>query len=145
MQEFYGLIVDDLADFVGEPITDEVDVKRATWCLRQAAGLVEGELAGKQFDQTPIAVQNVVISCAGRGYTNPGNYSSESADDWSGSNAPIREMGFYLTGTEKATLARFSGSSSALGSVGWSRGDVHGFGTVHVPSEGGQSFPWYGR
>lgn len=143
--DFFGLTVDDLADFVGEPIVNDVDVRRAGWCLRQAAGLVDGELSGTEFSIVPVAVQNVVISCAARGYVNPGNYSSESADDWSGSNAPIREMGFYLTGTEKATLARFSRGASRIGSVGWSRDDLSEPAIGHVPFKDGQSFPWYGR
>lgn len=147
MQDFYGLVVEDLSDFIGEPIEEE-DVKRAEWCLRQAAGLVEAELAGKEFDPglEPAGVQNVLISCASRGYVNPGSYQSESSDDWSGSNAPIREMGFYLTATERSTLAQYTSRSTGIGSVSFARGDLSANGlTGYVRDEDGILFPWYGR
>ncbi len=146
MGEFFGLTVQDLGDFVGEEISEAVDVKRAEWCLRQAAGLVEMELAGKTFPtgKIPVVVQNVTIACASRGYINPGGYSSESADDWSGSNAPIREMGFYLTGSEKASLSRIGVSSTGIGSISVAREDLQpSTSTGYVPFRSVNRFPWY--
>lgn len=144
--EFYGLTVTDLADYTGEDI-EGADVKRAQWCLRSAAGLVSVELAGARFPTgaVPSAVQNIVLACASRGYINPMSYSSESADDWSGSNAPIREMGFFLTGTEKSVLASFTATHSGFGSARVTRADLGGRGVRECVDLGGRAFPWYGE
>lgn len=137
--------VEDLADFVGEPIaSDESDEKRAAWALRLASGLVNDETGKSWEHDTPEAVIRVTVAAAARAWMNPESFASEGLDDWRGGGRPIEELGLYLTRTEKRTLARLVNSRrSGLGVMDRGREPDRPAASGYVPTPDGQPFPWY--
>lgn len=139
-----------LADWLGEPIVEAVDVKRAESVLRAASSLVRRFTdkawltdAGVVDPAMPDDVAIVTIQVAARGYSNPEGWANEAADDWRGGGRVVDEAGLFLTASEKAVLsahvaARTSGIGiisttkvSAPSTAGW------------VPTVDGPPFPWY--
>jgi len=124
--------VEDLSDWLGEPITEEVDIKRAQLALRMSSALVRRE-SGRNWlaeDQSTVAfplpddVTLVTLTVAGRGYSNPEGWEDEAVDDWRG-RRDLTEVGMYLTPSEKALLAPFAGTKfRGLGTVATTRGPV---------------------
>ena len=118
-----------LSEWIGEPITETEDIKRAARVLRYAFTLVNTE-TGRDTDYwrsegLPEDVANVVLQVAGRGYLNPESWGNEGTDDWRGGGRPVEELGMYLTPTEKRTLGRFSTRISiGFGTVQTYRGDM---------------------
>lgn len=120
--------VDDLADYIGEPITDELDSKRAMFTLRFASMLVSKE-TGKTFtDDVPDDIQLVTLGCASRAYLNPEAWTSERIDDWYGAGKPVPEAGLFLTETEKRLLWSHKPKNTGIGVISTFRGDA---GTVN--------------
>lgn len=108
------LEVESLSEWIGEPITDPLDVKRAERTLAYALTLINIEI---DRDDTywrehglPEAVSQVALQLAGRGYMNPESWGNEGVDDWRAGGRPIEELGMYLTPTEKRTIAKFAPS-----------------------------------
>lgn len=105
-----------LAEWLGEPISEEADVQRATWLLRRASTLVL-ETANRLANpwtaaNVPDGVQQIVLSCASRAYTNPESWNYERLDDWMGGGRPVPEDGLYLTATEKRSLEEYAVTST---------------------------------
>jgi|SRR5699024_1309271 len=136
--------VDELANWIGEPITEERDTKRAELCLRIASALVRTE-TGKTWDKDniPEAAVMVTLYCASRVYENREAENSTGIDDWRASRE-VMEAGAYLTASERRMLwaldkPRFGG----LGTVATTRGEVpaiHGWVPTDTPNV---EFPWY--
>ncbi len=126
--------VPQLSDWLGEPITEALDVSRAEGALRIASALVRRE-TGKTWvvsdstpaalvDPLPDAVEIVTLSAAARGYTNPEALTSERVDDAQVSRK-VDEAGVYLTASERDLLAPLAGvPHRGIGTVGTYRGDV---------------------
>lgn len=118
-----------LSEWIGEPINEPEDVKRAQRVLRFALTLINTETGRtNQYWVTevlPEDVANVALQVAGRGYLNPESWGNEGTDDWRGGGRPVEELGMYLTPTEKRTLGRFSARLSiGFGTISTYRGDV---------------------
>lgn len=126
--------VAELADFIGEPIADEVDVKRAEMTLRFASMLVRDEARQPFVTDVPDKVGLIVLACASRGFLNPEGWANERVDDWGAGGRPVEEVGMYLTGTEKRALAGFRPARSQIGTVGTVRGDFTGGAIGYVPT-----------
>lgn len=141
--------VNELADFIGEPITDEMDVKRANMVLRFASMLVTDETRTgyESASAVPEKVLLIALACASRGFLNPESWANERLDDWGAGGRPVEELGMYLTGTEKRVLAGFRPARSQIGSVGTFRGDFPGGSTRYVPTappgEPQTPIPWW--
>ncbi|MGO1607598.1 MAG: hypothetical protein ACTHXF_08985 [Brevibacterium yomogidense] len=139
-----------LSEWLGEPITEEEDVSRAEWALRNASVLVRAESGKSWTDDTgtlgevPEEVTVVTLQCAARGYTNPESWANEGVDDWRGGGRPIDELGLYLTATEKRLLAAHRPAKpSGIGVLATTRMPAPAVGAGWVPTEGGPPFPWY--
>lgn len=138
--------VSDLADWIGEPITEERDTKRAELCLRIASALVcaeTGKTWNRKKDCIPDAVAMVTLYCASRVYENREAENSVGIDDWRASRE-VMEAGAYLTASERRMLwaldkPRFGG----LGTVATTRGEIpepDGWVPTDTPDV---MFPWY--
>ena len=101
-----------LSEWLGEPITEEADVSRAKMLLRRASTIVIEEAGRLAHPWTaadvPDGVQQIVLSCAGRAYTNPESWNYERLDDWMGGGRPVPEDGLYLTPTERRSLLLYA-------------------------------------
>ena len=108
-----------LSDWLGAPIPEEGDVSRAKMLLRRASTIVIEEAGRIAHPWTPAdvpaGVQQIVLSCAARGYTNPESWNYERLDDWMGGGRPVPEDGLYLTPTEKRSLALYADASRPRG------------------------------
>lgn len=135
-----------LSEWLGEPITEEEDVKRAEWALRNASVLVRAE-AEQEWDdllEVPEEVTVVTLQCAARAWTNPEAWGNEGVDDWRGGGRPIEELGLYLTATEKRLLAKHRPAKvSGIGVLTTTREPAVPVATGWVPTEDGPPFPWY--
>ena len=142
--------VQDLADWLGEPIADNADVKRAEKVLDYASMLVR-EAAGTDFDGdgatqavVPTKVQLVTLQVAARGYTNPDSWGNERVDDWGAGGRPIEELGMYLTATERQILAEFRPRHpKGFGIMTLTRTEVEPRGNGYVPTPDGVPIAWY--
>lgn len=142
--------VTDLSDWIGEPIVEEEDTKRATGVLRAASSLVRAYAGRTWLDETdalgdvPDGVNDVVLAVAGRGYTNPEGWTGERQDDWGGSGRKVEEAGLYLTASERLVLDEHRPAKvSGIGFLATTRVDRPAPGYGWVPTEGGPLFPWY--
>lgn len=105
------LTVDDLESMIGEPINDSNEQRMAEEFLALAWVLVDTETGRDQeyweTNGVPRAVRQVVLQLAGRGFLNPESYANIRVDDFGAGGRPLKEVGLYLTPTEKAVLAGF--------------------------------------
>lgn len=140
-----------LSDWLGEPITEMGDVKRAEGVLRLASALVRRE-TGKAWatdDEPPVLVSPlpealalVTLQCAARGYTNPDGVQRERIDDHDVSYRGD-EAGLYLTASERDLLAPYSGAmNQGLSTVATSRGE-RGHWDLGLRDEERLLPPWY--
>lgn len=139
--------VDDLAAYVGEPISDEMDKSRATMLLRHASILVRDE-ARQPFDsKVPEKVLLIVLAVASRVYLNPEFFGNERLDDWGAGGRPIEEYGMHLTATEKRVLSGFRPHRTGVGSIATTRvepGDrMAGFVPTAPPGVPQTPIPWW--
>ena len=138
--------VEDLADWIGEPITEEADVKRAGLCLRIASALVRYE-AGRSWtgdgETVPDSAFMVTLYCASRVYENREAEKQSGVDDHQ-SSREVLEAGAYLTATEKRQLAKFNKPRhGGLGTVSTTRAEC-GVHDTWVPTDTpGVHIPWY--
>lgn len=143
--------VSDLADWLGEPISEDADVKRAESVLRAASALVrrfteKPWLApdGSLDPAMPDDVTLVTIQVAARGYSNPEGWANEAVDDWRGGGRIVEEAGLYLTASEKAVLgAHVASRTSGIGVLATTKVSAVSPAAGWVPTEGGPLFPWY--
>ena len=143
--------VSELADWIGEPIPEGVESKRATLCLRIASALVRRESgrtwvddAGALVDSVPEDAVMVTLYCASRVYDNREAQTRGSIDDVDG-GWKVDESGAYLTASERRMLAPLKPSGSGgLGTVATTRGDDITSATGWVPTgTPNVYFPWY--
>lgn len=126
--------VDDLADFLGEAITDPAAERRAERVLRLTSVLIR-TVTGKQWvddsgalvDPLPEALELVTLQAAARAYENPygATSKSEGVDDYQTSERfHVKEAGVYLTDSEREMLLPLSGRRfGGLGTISRSRGE----------------------
>lgn len=125
--------VEQLADWLGEPISDAPDISRAGGALRTASALVRRETGRTWVDpdnpkvlngQVPEEAEIVTLQAAARGYTNPDALTSERIDDAQVARK-VEEAGVYLTASERDLLAPLAGRAhQGLGTVSTFRGDT---------------------
>lgn len=142
--------VTNLSDWIGEPIAEEEDRKRAEGVLRLASALVRAFVGTRWYTDTgdltdvPEGVADVTLAVAARGYTNPEGWTGERQDDWGGSGRKVEEAGLYLTASEKVILDEHRPAKvSGLGVVATTRMPARAPGAGWVPTEDGPLFPWY--
>ena len=139
--------VDELADFIGEPIADGVDVRRAEMTLRFASMLVRDEARQPFIEGVPEKVLLIVLACASRGFLNPEGWANERVDDWGAGGRPVEELGMYLTGTEKRSLSALRPARPQIGSFSTYRGDftdgTDGYVPTAPPGEPQTPIPWW--
>lgn len=122
--------VDDLIDWIGEPISEATDLTRAEGTLALASALVRRETERTWVDDEgnlaanlPDDVRLVTLACAARGYLNPEGVVDESIDDYRGRKI-VQEAGLYLTASERDLLAPLAGRPhQGLGTVATTRGE----------------------
>lgn len=126
--------VSDLAEWLGEAISEDADVTRAGWALRMASALVRAE-AGLTWlndegalDNPPETAVLVTLACAARGYKNPTGVSdvTEQIDDYMHrEHSSVEESGFYLTDSERFQLGKLGENyRGGIGTVTTERGDL---------------------
>lgn len=142
-------LVSELADWIGVPISDELDVKRAEGALRLASTLVRSYVDTEWHDAVtgestaPDGVADIVLQVASRGYLNPEGWGNERLDDWGGGQRPVTEWGLYLTPTEKRLLDDFRPRKTAgIGVMGTTRTPARSV-CGWVPVVDAPPFPWY--
>lgn len=143
--------VQQLSDWLGEPITDEADKTRAGSVLTAASVLVRNFtektwlVNGAVDPALPDDVLMVTIQVAARGYTNPEGWRDERIDDFAGQGRVVPEAGLFLTATERDILAGHRAKKvTGIGVMATTRvsrptPDMAGW----VPTDGGTWFPWY--
>ncbi|WP_461004713.1 hypothetical protein [Trueperella pyogenes] len=140
--------VADLAAYIGEPISDEVEQQQAEALLAQASSLVRSEARQPTWGfnregKVPEAAFWVTLACAARGYTNFEGFEYESVDDWRAGGRKVEEAGLFLTATERRTLQELRPARGPLGTVSTYRDFDTDTGTIWTPVEGTRSkFPW---
>ncbi|WP_314325445.1 hypothetical protein [Paenarthrobacter ilicis] len=142
---------EELSDWLGEPITEGADVKRAERFIRFASALVRKE-SGRTWVQDdgenlvpdiPDDIGLVVVQAAARAYENPNGQTSDALDDWRGT-FKVDEVGVYLTDTEKSMVSKFkSARLGGLGTIATTRIDSVPESAGWVPVEDAPDFPWY--
>ena len=138
--------VTDLSDWIGEPITETADVKRAELCLRIASSLVRDE-AGRSWtghgETVPESAFMVTLYCASRVYENREAEKQSGVDDHQ-SSREVLEAGAYLTATEQRQLAKLNKPRHrGLGTVSTTRAEYanpNGWVPTDTPDV---YFPWY--
>lgn len=143
--------VSDLAEWLGEPIDEENDQRRAGRILRAASNLVRSYTRRKWVDEDgtgmadlPEELADVTLSCAARYYTNPNaetQWTSQIDDVMDGGGRKVESSGIYLTESEQRMLDTVREQSStvvagAVAPIATTRGDAYGY-----ESEG--RFPWF--
>lgn len=143
--------VSDLAAWVGQTI--ESADPRAGAVLSAASSLVRAYTGETWADdqgalgEVPDEVAAIVVQAAARVWSNPDGLTSVTIDDSTRRWGDAAAAGLYLTAAERDTLApyRASASSTGLGTIGITRGDL-GNDTIYVPTgppPSGPPFPWY--
>lgn len=142
--------VQDLADWVGEPITEATpDFKRAEMCIRIASALVRREARqtwvsadGILLDVPEDAVM-VTLYCASRVYDNREAQTRAGIDDHDASFR-VDESGAYLTASERRLLSSHRARTGGLSTVATTRSDNDVNALTWVPTDtAGVYFPWY--
>lgn len=142
--------VEDLGDWIGEPIVSEVDRNRAEMCLRVASALVRRESGRTWLDDTgalsavPEDATLVTLYCAGRVFDNRNAQTRGGVDDYQ-EGWKVDESGAYLTASERRMLAPFRATGGrGIGTVATTRlpDGVNTSGWVPTPTPDVQ-FPWY--
>lgn len=145
--------VSDLADWVGETITD--DDKRAAAVVNAASALVRAYTGqdwlsptdSSQLGEVPDAVHTVTLSVAGRAWTRGGDIesTSETAGPFSETKRYVGDgSSLYLTKTDKLMLNehRAVGRHGGIGTLSTTRGEDER--TEFYPVEGSAyPFPLY--
>ncbi len=132
--------VDELSAWLGEPIAEEADVKRAELALRMASVLVRSAtnrswiqaevLPARLVDELPEPVWTVTLLCAARAYGDPETLTykrwSDRIDDGS-LDRSAAEVGLALLPSEKAMLAAVVKTGlqrTGIGIVSTTRGPI---------------------
>lgn len=146
--------VSNLADWLGEQITEPGDVTRAQGVLRLASALVRRgtkkpwtDENGHLLPDLPDDLQLVTLAAAARGYTNPEANTLEGVDDGQ-VQRKVEESGVYLTKSEQGLCDALRGAThSGLSTVSTTRGESapHSLRSVTNPEECGDPIlpPYY--
>lgn len=94
---------EELRLYLGLP---DIDADRAALLLEQAASL-----ARSIVDPLPDGAKAVILSMAGRAYSNPQGVSGETIGPYS---VQRPQAGLYMTRDERRTLARLAGRGGAF-------------------------------
>lgn len=138
--------VDDLADWLGEAITVDVDIARASRYLSFASNLVRAFAGASRVEtggEREAEAIDVVLSIVGRKWTNPTD-ATQVSDTLGGathseSRGPEGSNGLYLTDAEKLMLRK---DRNGLWVQPTSRGTVLDQPDVFVPVLGGNPVPF---
>lgn len=139
--------LDELETWLGSTI-DGFDAARAEAVLGAASSLIRSA-AGVTWADTPVPdeVHTVALTVAARVYRNP-DAASQMSDTtgpftrYRGFNNPD-QVGLYLTGQERAIIARYRPQARGLWTLRTTRDDPVAS-TGWVPVEGSVNpFPWY--
>lgn len=114
----------DLALFLNLDLAT-LDQVRAEFLI----GLVQGE-AEDIVSPLPASTKGVILSAAGRAYTNPQNVQQETTGPYSVGYGAGATGGLYLSKQDRAALQRAAG-----------RGGAFTFDTM--PATAGQNLPWW--
>lgn len=140
--------VDELAEWLGEPIDEDTDQRRAERVLRAASNLVRSythhQWADTPEDDVPEELADVTLSCAARYYTNPDaetQWTSQIDDAMDGGGRKVESSGLYLTADERRMLDGVREQASgvvakSVASIATTRGDAEGY-----TRDGG--IPWF--
>lgn len=143
--------VQELADFLGEPIDESTtEGKRAVMCLRAASALVRKESgrtwlteSGTLQTDIPDDVVMVTLYVASRVFDNRNAQTRGGVDDYQ-EGWKVDEAGAYLSPTERRTLSAYRPAAvGGLGVVSTTRiepRDTSGWVPTDTP---GVVFPWY--
>lgn len=136
--------IEELSDWIGEPISSVADHKRAELCLRIASALVRSE-ADRKWDQdaVPEPASMVTLYCASRVYENREAENQSGVDNWQASRH-VMEAGAYLTASEKRMIAHLNKPKhGGLGTVSTTKREgAEPTGLVPTGTPGVE-FPWY--
>lgn len=142
--------VSDLADYIGEAISEAAEQAQARMLLAHASSLVRSAAGRPEWgvDDTVLVPDQafwVTLACAARAFTNFDGFEYESVDDWRAGGRKVEELGLYLTATERRVLDEFRPRRGPLSTVETYRDSpVHAPHGGLVPVEGSSSmFPWY--
>lgn len=134
--------VDELAEWLGEPIDEDTDQRRAERVLRAASNLVRSytrqqwtDEHGDLRDGLPEALADVTLSCAARYYVNPNaetQWTSQIDDAMDGGGRKVESSGIYLTESEQRMLDGVREQASgvvakSVASIATTRGDADGY------------------
>lgn len=140
--------VDALAEWLGEPVDDEADRRRAARVLRAASNLVRSytrhRWADVAVEDVPEELADVTLSCAARYFVNPNaetQWTSQIDDAMDGGGRKVESSGLYLTADEQRMLDTIRERSSevvagAVASVATTRDDACGY-------SGEERYPWF--
>ncbi len=131
--------VSELAEWLGEPIDEESDQRRAGRILRAASNLVRSYTRHRWADvaeeDLPEELADVTLSCAARYYVNPNaetQWTSQIDDVMDGGGRKVESSGIYLTESEQRMLDTVREQSStvvagAVAPISTTRGDAYGY------------------
>lgn len=143
--------VDELAEWLGEPIDEDTDQRRAERVLRAASNLIRSytrqqwtDEHGELRDGLPEALADVTLSCAARYYVNPNaetQWTSQIDDAMDGGGRKVESSGIYLTESEQRMLDGVCEQASgvvakSVATITTTRGDAEGY-----TRDGG--VPWF--
>lgn len=143
--------VDELAEWLGEPIDEDTDQRRAERVLRASSNLVRSytrqqwtDEHGDLRDGLPEALADVTLSCAARYYVNPNaetQWTSQIDDAMDGGGRKVESSGIYLTESEQRMLDGVREQASgvvakSVATITTTRGDAEGY-----TRDGG--VPWF--
>lgn len=103
-----GVTTSDLALYLG---LDTIDEARANLILQMAGGVVAAVVGTDTNGDLPTGVGGVVLSAAGRAYTNPTSTTAQMAGPFQQSGGT---GGVYLTRAERTTLRGMVGRTGAF-------------------------------
>lgn len=113
--QFALAAVDDLAGWLGEPISEATEQTRAIWALTAATDLVLDYTGRDETWDAPSRVTTVVLACAARAFTNPESWQYEAVDDWRAGGRPVEEAGLFLTASERRALDKLVSAPATRG------------------------------
>ncbi len=140
--------VDELAEWLGEPIDEDTDQRRAERVLRASSNLVRSytrqQWADTPEDEVPEELADVTLSCAARYYVNPNaetQWTSQIDDAMDGGGRKVESSGLYLTADERRMLDGVREQASgvvakSVATIATTRSDAEGY-----TRDGG--IPWF--
>lgn len=115
----------ELADHLGESLTDAVAINQAKSFIAQASARVRAA-GSASWNRTncPEIAYHTCLAAAARGYLNPAGIDSERADSLQLTRSKAATSGTELTELERQELAAAASSGGGIFSVPITRGDI---------------------